>query len=425
MSESIIGYVMKSYPKISETFILNEILELERQGVQLHLFSLRPCPDIRSHPDVAQVKADVTYIPQLRQNKKYKLDRVQALLGAQCYWLINAPIAYRTAFIFYKNESLDWEDFLQAAFLAKRLQQLRITHLQVHFANLPTAIVEIAQILYPFTFNIFAHAKDIYLTLPEILDRRIKKSEFVLTCTGFNAQHLRQVSTSSTPILLSYHGINFTRFTPNLAVRKQSQVPVIMSVGRFCEKKGFPYLLQACSQLKKSGYLFQCVIIGYGEMQLELEQLITTLELSDVVSLPGKKTQDQLVDIYNEASLFVLPCLVTDDGDRDGIPNVLLEAMAMELPVVSTDISGISELVKNDWNGFLVQEKNSEALAQAIAKLITQSDLRQQFGQRGREKVLTDFNLTRNIGEIRELFEKLSQPEPDMPSVESSLLSLS
>jgi glycosyltransferase involved in cell wall biosynthesis len=425
MSESVIGYVMKSYPKISETFILNEILELERQGVQLHLFSLRPCPDIRSHPDVAQVKADVTYIPQLRQNKKYNLDRVQALFSAQFYWLINAPIAYQTAFISYKNQSLDWEDFLQATFLAKKLQQLKITHLQVHFANLPTAIVEIAQILYPFTFNIFAHAKDIYLTPQEVLDRRIKKSEFVLTCTGFNAQHLRKISTSSTPILLSYHGINFTRFTPNLAIRKQSQVPMIVSVGRFCEKKGFPYLLQACYQLKQSGYLFQCVIIGYGEMQLELEQLIVTLGLSDIVSLPGKKTQDQLVDLYNEASLFVLPCLVTDDGDRDGIPNVLLEAMAMELPVVSTDISGISELVENDRNGFLVQEKNSEALAQAIAKLITQSDLRQQFGQRGREKVLTDFNLTRNVGEIRDLFEKLSQPELDATPVDSSLLSLS
>jgi glycosyltransferase involved in cell wall biosynthesis len=425
MSESIIGYVMKSYPKISETFILNEILELERQGVQLHLFSLRPCPDIRSHPDVAQVKADVTYIPQLRQNKKYNLDRVQSLFGAQWHWLTRAPIAYRTAFTFYQDESLDWEDFLQAAFLAKKLQHLKITHLQVHFANLPTAIVEMAQILYPFTFNIFAHAKDIYLTLPEVLDRRIAKSEFILTCTGFNAQHLRKISTSSTPIVLSYHGINFTRFTPNLSVRQQSQVPMIMSVGRFCEKKGFPYLLEACSQLKRSGYMFQCVIIGYGEMQLELERLIATLELSDIVSLPGKKTQDQLVDLYNEASLFVLPCLVTDDGDRDGIPNVLLEAMAMELPVVSTDISGISELVENNRNGFLVQEKNSEALAQAIAKLITQPDLRQQFGQRGREKVLTDFNLNRNVGEIRELFEKLSQSELDVRSNDTALLSLS
>jgi glycosyltransferase involved in cell wall biosynthesis len=425
MSKSSIGYLMKSYPKISETFILNEILELERQGVQLHLFSLRPCPDTRSHPDVAQVKADVTYIPQLRQNKTYSFDRAKALFTAQWYWLIQAPIAYRNAFVFYQKESLEWEDFLQAAFLAQELQRLQITHLQVHFANLPTAIVEMAQMLYPFTFNIFAHAKDIYLTPTKVLDRRIKKSEFILTCTGFNAQHLQQISTSTTPIVLSYHGINFTRFTPNLTIRQQSTVPMIMSVGRFCEKKGFPYLLQACSQLKQAGHIFQCMIIGYGEMRSELEQLIESLELTDVVVLPGKKTQDQLVDLYNEASLFVLPCLVTDDGDRDGIPNVLLEAMAMELPVVSTDISGIAELIDNNSNGFLVPEKNSEALAQAIAALITQPQLRRQFGQRGREKVLNDFNLPNNVGQIRELFEKLSPSSIEKSSDDRILLPLS
>ncbi len=411
---------MKSYPKISETFILNEILELERQGVDLHLFSLRPSPDVKSHPDVAQVQAPVTYIPKLRQAQAYSIDRIQKLVGAQWHWLRRSPQAYGNAWKCYQMQNLAWEDFLQAAYLAQELERLGIRHLQVHFANLPTAIVEVAQQFYPFSFNIFAHAKDIYLTPTDTLDRRIAKAEFILTCTGFNAQHLRQISTSETPIVLSYHGINFDRFTPNLTVRAQSEVPLLISVGRFCEKKGFPYLLQACQQLKQSGHKFRCMIIGYGEMQAKLLELIESMDLSDIVTLPGKKTQDELVELYNQASLFVLPCLVTDDGDRDGIPNVLLEAMAMELPIVSTDISGIAELVEDQRHGFLVPEKDSVALTAALAALLAAPERRREMGQQGRQKVLQQFNLERNVGEIVDLFER-STASPSLDAVDRPL----
>ncbi|MEB3295788.1 MAG: glycosyltransferase [Synechococcales bacterium] len=401
--QPVIGYLMKSYPKISETFILNEILELERQGIQLHLFSLRPCPDAKSHPDVSKVKAPVTYIPLLRQNKGYSLERLQHLASAQLYWLKKFPDRSWQAFEFYKTQSLEWEDFLQAAFLAKTLSDLQITHVQVHFANLPTAIVEIAQYFYPFTFNIFAHAKDIYLTPKGVLNRRMEKAEFVLTCTGFNAQYLREMSNNDTPIYLSYHGLNLERFTPKRSPGEMpTQVPLMLSVGRFCEKKGFPYLLQACACLKQMGCEFRCVIVGYGEMRSQLEAMIHDLNLSDTVTLSGKKTQDELVELYHQSSLFVLPCLVTDDGDRDGIPNVLLEAMAMKLPVVSTNISGISELVEDQFNGFLIPEKDAAALTEALSLLLNNPDLRQEFGIRGRQKVLQQFNLEKNVAEIRE-----------------------
>jgi glycosyltransferase involved in cell wall biosynthesis len=419
-----IGYLMKSYPKISETFILNEILELERQGVDLHLLSLRPCPDVKSHPDVAKVKAPVTYIPKLRQAQQYHWESIQKLLSVQWHWLSQSPEAYWQAWSYCQQQGLEVEDFLQAAYLAYVLQDLKIRHLQVHFANLPTAIVEIAQHFYDFSFNIFAHAKDIYLTPPEVLDRRVQKAKFVLTCTGFNAQYLRQISSSDTPIVLSYHGLNLDRFTPNPRQRQQAETPLLMSVGRFCEKKGFPYLLRTCAQLKQAGYHFRCMIVGYGEMQAELEQLIETLNLTEVVTLPGKQTQDELVHLYNQAHVFVLPCLVTDDGDRDGIPNVLLEAMAMELPVVSTDISGIGELVENQRNGFLVPEKDSETLAMALAQLIESPEVRQTYGQQGRRKVLQQFNLERNVAEIRNLFMQVAPSELPSPEVTGASNSL-
>ena len=401
-----VGYLLKTYPKLSETFILNEILELERQGVFLHLFSLRKPTDEKNHPDVDKVKAHVTYIPTLLPQFNF-LDLIE-LLKAHLQLLFQSPRQYWQALQFHlqRPEKKRLNEFLQAGYLAATMQNLGIYHLQAHFANVPTATTEIAKIFGNLSYNIFAHAKDIYLTEKEVLDRRIGSAEFVLTCTGFNHRHLRSLSTSSTPIYLSYHGIDLTRFTSTV-VKHKTETPLILSVGRYCEKKGFPYLIQACQQLKQQGHKFQCDIVGYGPLEGELAQLIAELDVADMVSLAGKMTQDELVKVYQRASIFVLPCQVMENGDRDGIPNVLLEAMAMEIPVVSTDISGISELVESDKNGFLIPEKDTPAIAEALGKLLAQPELGEQFGKAGRERVLQQFSLERNVGEIRELFDKM------------------
>jgi glycosyltransferase involved in cell wall biosynthesis len=410
-SRPVVGYLLKTYPKISETFILNEILELERQGINLHLFSLKLPEDDRNHPKVAQVKAPVTYIPLMRQRKQFNWRGTLALVQAHWTLFWQNRQRYITAFKSAWNhpEHKPIEIFLQAGYLARQLQILGITHLQTHFANIPTAVTEIVQQLTGISYSIFAHAKDIYLTPEGVLDRRMAKAEFVLTCTGFNYHFLQQVSTSSTPIHLSYHGIDFSLFDGERN-QPETDVPLMMSVGRFCQKKGFPYLIRACQILKKKGLKFRCAIVGYGPMKDDLAALIELLDLQDVISLPGKMAQDELVEIYRKASLFVLPCLVTDDGDRDGIPNVLLEAMAMQLPVVSTDISGISEVVRSGQNGFLVPQKDAAALAVQLETLLTQPELRKQFGQAGRKQVIQQFSLDRNVGEIRDLLIEVTQP---------------
>ncbi len=405
-SRKSIGYLLKTYPKLSETFILNEILELERQGVFLHLFSLRKPTDEKNHPDVDKVKAHVTYIPTLLP--EFNFPDLIELLKAHLQLLFQSPRQYWQALQFHlqRPEKKRLNEFLQAGYLAATMQNLGLSHLQAHFANVPTATTEIAKIFGNLSYNIFAHAKDIYLTEKEVLDRRIGSAEFVLTCTGFNHRHLRSISTSSTPIYLSYHGIDLTRFTSTV-VKHKTEIPLILSVGRYCEKKGFPYLIQACQQLKQQGHKFQCDIVGYGPLEGELTRLIAELDVADVVSLAGKMTQDELVKVYQRASIFVLPCQVMENGDRDGIPNVLLEAMAMEIPVVSTDISGIGGLVESDKNGFLIPEKNTPAIAEALGKLLAQPALGEQFGKAGRERVLQQFSLERNVGEIRELFDRM------------------
>ena len=403
----VIGYLLKTFPKLSETFILNEILELERQGLNLHIFSLRRPSDRRQHPALSQLQAPVTYIPSLLP--EWHHDEETQLIKNQVAWGQRDPNQLMAALQFYcdRPESRRFNEFLQGCYLATELERLGIEHLHVHFANIPTATAEIAQHLSGVPFSITAHAKDIYLTEPAALDRRLRSAEFVLTCTDFNRRYLNTISTSDTPIHLSYHGIDLSRFTRHPDVAAPPSPPSarplqLLSVGRFCEKKGFAYLLEACQQLQIAEVNFHCNLVGYGPLQAALEAQIQALELTERVTLVGQLTQDQVIEQYGQADVFVLPCLVTDDGDRDGIPNVLLEAMALGVPVVSTAISGITELVQSGQNGLLIPEKDVAALTAALLQLEQDTALRQRLGQAGSRTVHQNFTLTDNVGQVKD-----------------------
>ena len=408
----IIGYLLKTFPKLSETFILNEILELERQGLNLHIFSLRPPQDTYNHPAVTQINAPITYIPSMLPQSDPQVEQV-LLEARQELMQSNQAGNWEEATEFHtcRSEEKELNELWQAGYLAREIQRLGITHLHVHFANIPTATAELVQKICGISYSITAHAKDIYLTQPEALDRRMTKAEFVLTCTDFNRKHLSKLSTSDTPIYLAYHGIDLTRFTLERSsltksARSPSQaqpVPIrLLSIGRFCEKKGFYYLLNACCFLRAKGLPFTCTIVGYGPMQDRIEQWIHDYQLDGVITLAGKLTQDQVVEQYRQSNVFVLPCIVTEDGDRDGIPNVLLEAMAMGLPVVSTNISGIGELVQSERNGLLVSERNIEDLAIALERLIHNPALRSRLGKAGQYTVCQKFALEQNVGEVKD-----------------------
>ena len=403
----VIGYLLKTFPKLSETFILNEILELERQGLNLHIFSLRRPSDRRQHPALSQLQAPVTYIPSLLP--EWHHDEETQLIKNQVAWGQRDPNQLMAALQFYcdRPESRRFNEFLQGCYLATELERLGIEHLHVHFANIPTATAEIAQHLSGVPFSITAHAKDSYLTEPAALDRRLRSAEFVLTCTDFNRRYLNTISTSDTPIHLSYHGIDLSRFTRHPDVAAPPSPPSarplqLLSVGRFCEKKGFAYLLEACQQLQIAEVNFHCNLVGYGPLQAALEAQIQALELTERVTLVGQLTQDQVIEQYGQADVFVLPCLVTDDGDRDGIPNVLLEAMALGVPVVSTAISGITELVQSGQNGLLIPEKDVAALTAALLQLEQDTALRQRLGQAGSRTVHQNFTLTDNVGQVKD-----------------------
>lgn len=396
-----IGYLLKTYPKISETFVLNEILALEAEGVGLTILSLQAPADQEAHPAVAKVRSPVWYVPGSLWERR------ASALRAHLSLVSRSPKRYGRALWFSLRRKEGWSfgDFVQAGAVAWRLRQSGVSHLHAHFANTPTDIAELVHLLTGVPFSFTAHAKDIYCSDPEVLDRKIHRTEFVVTCTEYNRRFLQQVSTNGTPIHRIYHGIDTEQFHAEGAVRSSQadELPILLSVGRFREKKGFTTLLKACRILKQQGRRFRCWIVGYGPLQPVLEALIRVLDLQDTVSLLGKKTQDEVVGLYRQATVFVLPCEVAEDGDRDGIPNVLMEAMATGLPVVSTDVSGIPELIRHERNGCLVPPRDPEALATTLGRLLDDPGLRDALSRAGQETVAQQFSTVHMSRQLKRL----------------------
>ena len=406
----LIGLVLETFPKVSETFILNEILELERQGLDVHIFSLKRPSAPFSHPNVAKVNAQVTYLPSLLPT--FDRNQEKALVSAQVALFEQDSTAYLHTLKRYLNRDHEqrFNEYLQGGYLAWKLQELGIKHLHAHFADVTTATVEIAQAFSGVSYSMTAHTKDTYLRDKAVLNRRMAKAEFIFTCSESNRRYLEQVSTSDTPIHVAYHGVDIASFNPAPKIQP-SPVPLILSIGRFCESTGFTYLLKACHLIKQKGVAFNCVIIGDGHPDASIRQHINDLNLEQHITLVEECSQQQRMAYYQQADLFVLPYLVDEASDHDGIPNVLLEAMAMELPVVTTNVVGISELMQSHYNGIIVSEKDALCLTQAMEVLLIQSKFAKTLGKTGRLTVLDKFGLVSNVGAVKDsLLRAAKQP---------------
>jgi glycosyltransferase involved in cell wall biosynthesis len=411
--EKVVGILLKGYPRLSETFIANEILLLEKLGFKLHIFALRNPGEAKVHERVRRVRAGVTYIPDYPFRFFFSL-----LYSNMCLWR-RRPGLYWQAFCFamrcswrYKDSS-PFKRFVQAGyFVQKALPGTGVRHVHAHFSNDPATVAFFASWLTGISYSISAHAKDIYVEKNDFLRRKIAQARFVVTCTEYNKNYLQKLVDATTPILRCYHGIDLEYFSVP-AKTKSGSPPAILSVGRFVPKKGFSVLIQALHLLRQTGQEFRCDIIGGGPLAGALHDQIAKLQLSDCVHLHSQMSQHELLAYYRAASLFALACEVQSDGDRDGIPNVIVEAMAMGIPIVSTRISGIPECVEEGANGFLVAEKDPSALAQAMASLLKQPELARQFGRAAREKVEREFDAGRNVKQIgaalREILEDNSR----------------
>ncbi|MBA3377360.1 MAG: glycosyltransferase [Chloroflexia bacterium] len=397
-----IAYILKMFPRFSETFILAEILELEREGVDVRIFSLKHPNDGYTHADVLKVKAPVTYVPVS------KLADARALIGPHWEVFRWDPVRYlRVAFRVVKRRR--WgavKRFLQAGCIAPDLRREGITHVHAHFASSATSVAHYLHHLCDITYSFTAHAKDIYIdsVADDVLVRKMEAAAFVVTVSAYNQHHLSGLA-PTVPIERIYNGLDLTQFSPNGT--HPDETPLILAVGRLVEKKGFDDLVRACALLRDRNISFRCEVIGTGSEEALLRSLIDQLHLRDVVHLTGPMPRENLVKLYPRASVVVAPCVIGTDGNRDGLPTVLIEAMALAVPVVSTPVTGIPELVRDGETGRLVAPDDPPALANAIESVLADPEGARRLARAGRALVEERFDLRRNAATLRTQFEKV------------------
>jgi glycosyltransferase involved in cell wall biosynthesis len=408
-----IGYILRSYPRLSQTFIVNEILALEQLGLNLHLFAITNPHEPIVQAQVAAVRAPVEYLEDQAGWGRLPIvaEHVRAALRLPGrYFHVLRYVMQRSDLDEGYTTASRYECFSRALYLARLLDRERragrpIAHLHAHFAHDPALIALLVQMLTGISFSFTAHARDLVQIPPRTLIERIERATVMLTCSGTNMDYVNEVVPQPlrAKVQLIHHGVNLDGFQP--AEKTKHAIPTILSVGRLVEKKGFPDLIAACARLKQAGRRFECVIYGDGPLHDELAAQIERLDLAGCVKLMGERSQQELIAVFQHADLFALASFVTDDGDRDGIPNVLVEAMACGLPVVSTRVAGIPELVRHDENGLLAAPRDVGALADALAALLEDRTRREQLGAAARRTVVEHFDLRAAARQIAGLFE--------------------
>ena len=415
-----IAYVMNGFPRLSETFIAHEIHQLEQSGLRLRLYVVKDEGERKIHPVVQEIRAPLSYLP-----------KATSLSGATLWgWLRANWPAFRAAHTaLAARHPLRWartlasalaltvrhwprkvfiKEFLQAGVIAESvLREGEVSHLHGHFCHGVATITWFASRLSGLPFSFTAHAKDIYqaeLNPGDLLERKLGAARFVATCTCANALVLGRRHPRPEEVHTIYHGLDTDYFSPAPHPATGGS-PLILAVGRLVEKKGFDQLVAACAQLKREGVDFRCAIVGEtGSAHDSLRAQIDTLGLGEQVQLRGAVTQDRLREIYRGAHAFALPCQIMEDGDRDGFPNVLAEAMAMGVPVVSTAISGIPEMIDDGVHGLLVEPRDAHALAAALRRVLTDAELHHRLAHAARQRICERFDSRLTTLALRDLF---------------------
>jgi glycosyltransferase involved in cell wall biosynthesis len=393
-----VGYVVKRYPRYSETFIVREILAHEEAGLEIEIFSLHPPDDTHFQDLIARVRAPVHQL---------------LAIGARVADFWSAFERARevipdlgTALDAARGEAAG--HVYQALRLAHSITVRGIHHLHAPFAHEPTTVARLASRFTGVPYSFTARAKDIFHegVRTDDLERKLAEAAGVVTITEFNLAFLRDTyGAAADHVEQIYNGLDLTEFTYEAPTDRP---PVILSVGRLVEKKGFAYLVEACAILARRGRDFACRIVGSGELEADLRRQITAAGLDGRVELIGPRPQNEVIQEMRSAAVFTLPCIVADDGDRDGLPNVLFESMALGTPCVSTDVTGIPEILHDGETGLMVPQRNPEALAAALERLLADQALRLHLAARARRLIEAEFDVRRNAAKRRALFRRVS-----------------
>jgi len=396
-----VAYVIGTYPLLTTTFIDREVRLLRSWGGTVDIISLRR-PTGAPSPDQVTLAASTSYARPVAPAR---------LLRRHAHFLRRRPGVYlRTLVALTTSRGLSLRDrartlghFVLGVSVAGQLQEAgRYSRVHAHFIDRAATVALVAARLLDVPYSVTAHASDIYVS-PLLLRAKLTGADFVATCTGYNQTHLVEAAPEAAEkIAVVYHGLELEHYDPS--TRRPSPIPTLLAVGQLREKKGLAHLLAACRGLTDRGVRFRCEIIGEGPQRAELERKVHELGLEDIVVLHGARDHGAVIEAYRRAWLFVLPCVIGDDGDRDGIPNVILEAMAMGLPVVSTRHSGIPEVVEHEVTGLLVPPAEVEALTDALARVLEDRQEADLMGERGRAVVLDRFDVEGNVRALRDRF---------------------
>ncbi len=388
-------YVLKRYPRLSETFITRELLELEAVGCRIAVDALMTPEDGPRHADVDAVRAEVRYLP-----RRPKLTHLSVLI-AHLQVAVRRPVRW-ARLAFNARRHGDWRRFLQAGVTADRVRRERIDHLHAHFATAAADVARVAAALSGRPFTVTAHAKDIFhddnaMSLPG----RVRGAAAVVTVSAFNVRHLA-LHLPTAPLAFVPNGV--PTFPPVTSPASDVPTGPVLCVARLVEKKGIDVLIDAIAILRDRNTELTVEIIGGGPLDEALRARAHGAGLDDVIHFVGPQPSDVVDAAYRRCSMVVLPCRVAADGDRDGMPTVILEAMARGLPVISTDVVGISEAVRSGHTGLLVPPDDPGALAKAIDELFHDPDLRSRLGAGARELVTTVYDPGRSAALLLDVF---------------------
>lgn len=396
-----VAFVLKGYPRLSETFIAQEIAALERRGLDILIVSLRKPTDARRHAVHEEVRAPILYLPE------YLL--LEPLRVLRSWWRMRKAQSYAQVFsLWLKDVRRDptgnrIRRFGQALVLAAELPG-DVERLHAHFLHTPASVARYCAALRGLPWSGSAHAKDIWTT-PEWEKReKLASCEWLVTCTRANRDYLAALAPAGR-VELVYHGIDLTRFPRRTHIPQKSphDPVVILSVARLVEKKGTDVLLEALARISPA-LRWKLVHAGGGPLKERMRALAARLKISDRVEWRGALTQAELLREYRNADLFALASRIARDGDRDGLPNVLAEAQSQGLACVATRVSAIPELVRDGETGVLVDENDPEALARALETLISDPARRRALAQAGQARVAEAFALEANLEPLARRF---------------------
>ena len=417
-----VAYIMSRFPKLTETFVLYEMLALEKQGIQVVIYPLLKARKTATHPEggslwrklldlVSKPQGDLMMHPEavpLVERANYQPFLSWPILQTQFRFLLSKPKEYvGTLWTVVRRNWGSWNYLLgvlaifpKAVYFAQLMRSEDVSHVHAHFANHPAAAAYIIGRLVGIPFSFTAHGADLQVD-QHMLYEKVAEAAFVVTISNFNKEFILEKCGEQfrEKVHTVYCGVDTQVFQPSQREDSQEKSvgPLnILCIGTLYEVKGHTYLIEACRLLMDRGVDFACNLVGDGPDRPLLMKQVEESGLSGRVIFHGQLERPEIVGMLRRADVFTLPSVPTDSGRREGIPVVLMEAMASGLPVVSSDISGIPELVESGSSGLLVPPRNSEALADSLEQLSKDPDLRKKLGKAGRAKVNQEFDLFTN-----------------------------